>query len=255
MNLEAITHLWNYRPRKFRSDAFLFWSRGPDSYRKNDRKRAVVWPWLVLQLSTVLALTQLGIRQSDWRRAGIRSTNLHIVVECMLNHAMSLAQSEPEPRFKINISSYQHKKSHCGDKSVVRSSYLHNGISYTGKMSSLYWIGALDAYRARINTNQCSKDNSFTETTCIYLIYGHNDISGIRNYLFDKIIYFKKEVKRNYPHALFKVIAMWIVLTIFVNPAWMSNHIHYDEWHEITYPFQMSTVRSLEFGNWYVISS
>ena len=84
MNLEAITHLWNYRPRKFRSDAFLFWSRGPDSYRKNDRKRAVVWPWLVLQLSTVLALTQLGIRQSDWRRAGIRSTNLHIVVELIL---------------------------------------------------------------------------------------------------------------------------------------------------------------------------
>ena len=38
-------------------------------------------PWLVLELSTVLALTQLGIRQSDWRRAGIRSTNLHIVVE------------------------------------------------------------------------------------------------------------------------------------------------------------------------------
>ena len=75
------TFVKSFRPRKFRSDAFLFWSRGPDSYRKNDRKRAVVWPWLVLQLSTVLALTQLGIRQSDWRRAGIRSTNLHIVVE------------------------------------------------------------------------------------------------------------------------------------------------------------------------------
>ena len=26
---------------------------------------------------------------------------------------------------------------------VVRSSYLHNGISYTGKMSSLYWIRAM----------------------------------------------------------------------------------------------------------------
>ena len=88
MNLEAITHLWNYRPRKFRSDAFLFWSRGPDSYRKNDRKRAVVWPWLVLQLSTVLALTQLGIRQSDWRRAGIRSTNLHIVVEYPIGYVI-----------------------------------------------------------------------------------------------------------------------------------------------------------------------
>ena len=48
---------------------------------ENDRKRAVVRPWLVLKLSTVLALTQYGIRQSDWWRAGIRSTNLHIVVE------------------------------------------------------------------------------------------------------------------------------------------------------------------------------
>ena len=40
------------------------------------------------------------------------------------------------------MSSYQYRKSHCGDKMVVRSSYLHNGISYTGKMSSLYWIRA-----------------------------------------------------------------------------------------------------------------
>ena len=38
--------------------------------------------------------------------------------------------------------SYQYKKSHYGDKTVVRSSSFHNGISYTGKMSSLYWIGA-----------------------------------------------------------------------------------------------------------------
>ena len=30
------------------------------------------------------------------------------------------------------------RKSHCGDKTVVRSSYLQNEISYTGKMSSLY---------------------------------------------------------------------------------------------------------------------
>ena len=63
----------------------LFWSRGPGGYRKNDRKRAVVWPWLMLELSTVLALTQLGIWQSDWRRAGIRSTNLHIVVEFVVS--------------------------------------------------------------------------------------------------------------------------------------------------------------------------
>ena len=44
---------------------------------------------------------------------------------------------------QYKMSSYQYRKSHCGDKTVVRSSYLHNGISYTGKMSYLYWIGAL----------------------------------------------------------------------------------------------------------------
>ena len=47
------------------------------------------------------------------------------------------------PRFNIKMSSYQYGKSHCGDKTVVRSSYLHNGISCTGKMSSLYWFGPL----------------------------------------------------------------------------------------------------------------
>ena len=41
--------------------------------------------------------------------------------------------------------SYQFRKSHCGDKTVVRSSYLHNGIYYTGKISSLYWIRAMEA--------------------------------------------------------------------------------------------------------------
>ena len=53
--------------------------------------------------------------------------------------------SLPGPWFNIKMSSYQYRKSHCGDKTVVRSSYLHNGISYTGKMSSLYWIVALGA--------------------------------------------------------------------------------------------------------------
>ena len=38
--------------------------------------------------------------------------------------------------------SYQCGKSHCGNKTIVRLSYLRNGISYTGEMASLYWIGA-----------------------------------------------------------------------------------------------------------------
>ena len=54
----------------------------------------------------------------------------------------SIPVSAPGLWFNIKMLSYQYRKSHCGDKTVVRSSYLHNGISYTGKMSSLYWIGA-----------------------------------------------------------------------------------------------------------------
>ena len=58
-------------------------------------------------------------------------------------HRHSLKPHQPGPWFNIKMSSYQNRKSHCGDKAVVRSSYLQNGISYTGKMSSLYWIRAL----------------------------------------------------------------------------------------------------------------
>ena len=50
---------------------------------------------------------------------------------------------EPGPWFNIKMSSYQYRKSHCGDKTVITLSYLHNGISYTGK-TSLYWIRTLE---------------------------------------------------------------------------------------------------------------
>ena len=40
--------------------------------------------------------------------------------------------------FNIKITSYQYRKSHCGDKTILRPSYLHNGISYTDKITSLY---------------------------------------------------------------------------------------------------------------------
>ena len=48
----------------------------------------------------------------------------------------------PGLRFNIKMSSYQYRKPHCGDKTILRPIYLHNGIPYTGKMISLYWIRA-----------------------------------------------------------------------------------------------------------------
>ena len=37
--------------------------------------------------------------------------------------------------------SYQYKKFHCGDKTILWLSSLHNVISYTGNTASFYWIG------------------------------------------------------------------------------------------------------------------
>ena len=55
--------------------------------------------------------------------------------------------------YLCSTASYQYRKSHCGDKTVISSSYLHNGISYTGKMASLYWttpleLGILDPWKS-----------------------------------------------------------------------------------------------------------
>ena len=89
----------------------------------------------------------------EWKRPTNVSFNIRI---CIRN-------IRPGPWLNINISSYQYRKSHCGDKTVVRSSYLHNGISYTGKMISLYWIGAqgmcffsLQVKPVCIHSRQCS---------------------------------------------------------------------------------------------------
>ena len=40
----------------------------------------------------------------------------------------------PVGRISIKMASYQYRKSHCVDKIILRPSYLHNGIPYTGKM-------------------------------------------------------------------------------------------------------------------------
>ena len=83
---------------------------------------------------------------------------------CFSNHVSGLIHviliisfvfdMSPGPRFNIKMPSYQYRKSHCGDKTILRPSYLHNGISYTGKMTSLYWVGAL----ATTNFKMCHGD-------------------------------------------------------------------------------------------------
>ena len=46
---------------------------------------------------------------------------------------------------QYKMSSYQHGKSHCGDKTILRPSYRHNRISFTDRALFVYWIGPLVA--------------------------------------------------------------------------------------------------------------
>ena len=89
----------------------------------------------------------------------------------------------PGPRFNIKISPYQYRKSHCGDKTVIRSSYLRNGISYTGKKSSLYWIRALAdlSLAVRDNSLVCKiKVNSVWPSDAIHFLpYPKDLISNV----------------------------------------------------------------------------
>ena len=48
------------------------------------------------------------------------------------------------PWFNIKMTSHQYRKSHFGDKTILRPSYLHYGIPYIGKTTSLHWIRALE---------------------------------------------------------------------------------------------------------------
>ena len=50
--------------------------------------------------------------------------------------------SPPGGWFHIKMISYQYSKSYCGDKMILWLSYIHNGVSYTIKMTSLYQIMA-----------------------------------------------------------------------------------------------------------------
>ena len=89
------------------------------------------------------------------RITSLVSNNLAIVPvltkrPCMWINRIIFPLADAGPWFNIKMLSYRYRKSHCGDKTVVRSSYLHNGISYTGKMSSLYWIGAQMYHRIKL---------------------------------------------------------------------------------------------------------
>ena len=118
------------------------------------------------------------------------------------------------PQFNIKILSYQYRKSHCGHKTVVRSSYLHNVISYTGKMISLYWI------RAQIFID--SQTWPITEKPCP-IPHGHFSLEILEGHLHLKQSFFSLEILKC-------CIPLKYSNIIFFSNTWKSCSLEIPSW-------------------------
>ena len=135
---------------------------------------------------TIFAIYQLGgsgnlIREISNGTAPVRRL---LVIVRWRNPMISTNVDEvlyPGPWFDMKMPSYQHKKSHCGDKTVVRSSNLHKGFSYTVQMSFLYWI------RAQARLCHVYRPDACVCNKCIFIL------PRVSNYL-SKCIYFVKSI-------------------------------------------------------------
>ena len=91
-------------------------------------------------LDLTITSCKAEISMNKWMNEDIGTSTL-----CTNNHAFAERNifapivKTPSASFNKKMSSYQYMKSHCGDKTILRPSYLHHGISHTGK---IYWIGA-----------------------------------------------------------------------------------------------------------------
>ena len=94
--------------------------------------------WRPFCLGLGVLKSYLGVFQCQRQKLKDNVVPMYTVQFVYVIYRANEVHSEPADTLgPDSTSSYQYRKSHCGDKTVVRSSYLHNGISYTGKISSL----------------------------------------------------------------------------------------------------------------------
>ena len=137
----------------------------------------------------------------------------------------------------IKMSSYQYRKFHCGDQTILRPSYLHNGISYTDKMTSLYWIRAQivnslkTLYTSPVGTE-------FENILCEY--YGENQ-SGLKR--FDK----GPIILRLHDWALRHGISnYWHLLSLF------NSLCRWQQWRHLSSPLMALCEGNPHGSHWWI---
>ena len=129
----------------FSQNSFFPWpsTKFPDfslTFARSGISLTFPWPLDTLVRIYLHFLSFLNI----WDGTGVWNSSSWMTITSLSIAAGALTMKDPGGWINIKMASYQYRKSHCGDKTILRPSYLHNGISYTGKTTSLYWIGALN---------------------------------------------------------------------------------------------------------------
>ena len=104
------------------------------------------WWGISLQYLYIMSLCPAIEFNNSWKSycGHIRVTYTTGVATCnpsfkYLHQRKYVPTSRPGGWFNIKLPSYRYKKSYSGDK-ILRPFYLHNVISHTDTMTSLYWI-------------------------------------------------------------------------------------------------------------------
>ena len=100
---------------------------------------------------------------------------LGVVGKIIATHYIWYTYTRSGSWINIKMPSYQYRKSHCGDKTILRPSYLHSGISYTGKTTSLYWTRALMFFYIllpfrRVAAYYKVHPKKYTQTLCFVVV-------------------------------------------------------------------------------------
>ena len=130
MSIILSMHQWNKKSLEW---VYSIWDevRLAESYIKQVH-------FLITDIFLIIAGLILCI---DFRSKMICS---HHYSSIMLVSDLFWSSSYSEAWFNIKMKSYQYRESHCGVKTILWPSYLHNGIPYAGKMtvvSGLLHIG------------------------------------------------------------------------------------------------------------------
>ena len=123
------------------------------------------------------------------------------------------------------MSSYRYRKSHWGDKTILRPSFPHNRIFYTGNTTSLYWIRAQDgsSHETDLVCPELSGPTPlhWSYISCIkpsiYITYSHAAylcimplLAPMVTKLYDKIWWYQAKLRFiNLVYFIFRLTYMW----------------------------------------------